>query len=77
MRPKRIPIAEVVAVLWCLILALPSQAAASGRPDFSGTWKLNEELSDDPYEMMQTMEQRRAQGGMGGGGGGMIPPSVG
>lgn len=46
--PDRVRIAEVVAVSWFLTLALPSQAAASDRPDFSGTWWLNEELSENP-----------------------------
>jgi hypothetical protein len=39
---------------------------ASGRPDFSGTWKLNEDLSEDPRKKMQ-----EAGGGRGGRGGGM------
>jgi hypothetical protein len=38
---------------------------ANGRPDFSGTWKLNEDLSEDPRTKM-----REAGGGRGGGGGG-------
>jgi hypothetical protein len=40
----------------------------SARPDFSGTWKLNTDLSEDPREKMQ--EARGSSGGRGGGGGG-------
>jgi len=38
---------------------------ANGRPDFSGTWTLNEDLSEDPRTKM-----REAGGGRGGRGGG-------
>jgi hypothetical protein len=41
---------------------------ASARPDFSGTWKLNTDLSEDPREKMQ--EARGGSGGRGGGSGG-------
>jgi hypothetical protein len=46
---------------------------ASGRPDFSGTWRLNEELSEDPRQKMQEAgggRGGRGGGGMGRGGGG-------
>jgi hypothetical protein len=39
---------------------------ASGRPDFSGTWSLNEDLSEDPRTKMQ--EAGGGRGGRGGGG---------
>jgi hypothetical protein len=38
---------------------------ANARPDFSGTWKLNTDLSEDPREKMQ--EARGTFGGRGGG----------
>jgi len=41
---------------------------ANARPDFSGTWKLNTDLSEDPREKMQ--EARGTSGGRGGGTGG-------
>ncbi|HEX7616777.1 MAG TPA: hypothetical protein VF554_16055 [Thermoanaerobaculia bacterium] len=41
---------------------------ASARPDFSGTWRLNTDLSEDPREKMR--EARGSSGGRGGGGGG-------
>ena len=41
---------------------------ASGRPDFSGTWTLNEDLSEDPRTKMQ--EAGGGHGGHGRGGGG-------
>ena len=41
---------------------------ANARPDFSGTWKLNTDLSEDPREKMQ--EARGSSGGRSGGMGG-------
>jgi hypothetical protein len=41
---------------------------ANTRPDFSGTWKLNADLSEDPREKMR--DARGSSGGRGGGGGG-------
>jgi hypothetical protein len=41
---------------------------ANTRPDFSGTWRLNEDLSEDPHTKMQ--EAGGGHGGRGGGGGG-------
>jgi len=41
---------------------------ANGRPDFSGTWTLNEDLSEDPRTKMQ--EAGGGRGPRGGGGGG-------
>jgi hypothetical protein len=43
---------------------------AAGRPDFSGTWKLNEDLSEDPRKKMQEAGGGRSGGGFGGRGGG-------
>jgi hypothetical protein len=58
-------------------LGLPALAASADHPDFSGTWELNEELSDNPREKMQeAMEQRMARP-MGGSGGGMGGPGAG
>ena len=54
-------------------------ALAADRPDFTGVWELNAELSDDPREVMaERMENARrgrspgdaGRGGFGGGGGG-------
>jgi hypothetical protein len=48
---------------------------ANARPDFSGTWKENMDLSDDPREKMQEARSSSGRsgfggrGGMGGGGG--------
>ena len=43
---------------------------ANGRPDFSGAWRLNEDLSEDPRTKMQEAGGGRGgRGGMGGGGG--------
>jgi hypothetical protein len=39
---------------------------ANTRPDFSGTWKLNADLSEDPREKMR--DARGSSGGRGGGG---------
>jgi hypothetical protein len=46
---------------------------ANGRPDFSGAWRLNEDLSEDPRTKMQEAgggRGGRGGGGMGRGGGG-------
>ncbi|MEE8525054.1 MAG: hypothetical protein V3T72_14050 [Thermoanaerobaculia bacterium] len=58
----------LVATAAALLLLPPAFAATADRPDFSGTWELNEELSDDFREKM--MEARQKGGGRGGGGGG-------
>jgi hypothetical protein len=48
-----------------------ARAEASARPDLSGTWKLNEDMSEDPRKKMQEAGGGRGGGGgMGGGGGG-------
>ena len=64
------------SILRTLGLALPilmlgvllaSASLAAEQPDFSGTWKLNQELSENPRDkMMEGMSKGR--GGMGGGG---------
>jgi hypothetical protein len=52
-----------------VLLAVASLAAE--RPDFSGTWKLNQELSENPREKMAE-SMSKGRGGAGGGrGGGM------
>ena len=66
---------RTVAIVGGLLL-LTAASLAGDRPDFSGTWQLNEQLSDDPIEVMRAeMQRRRASetmGSMGGrGGGGM------
>ncbi len=43
---------------------------AHGRPDFSGRWTLNEDLSEDPRTKMQEAGGGRGRGGFGGRGGG-------
>jgi len=42
---------------------------ANARPDFSGTWKLNTDLSEDPREKMQEARGSSGRGGGFGGGG--------
>jgi len=67
-------ITRTVAIVGGLLL-LTAASLAGDRPDFSGTWQLNEALSDDPIEVMRAeMQRRRASetmGSMGGRGGGM------
>jgi len=61
----------VSLTLFALLVLFPSPAPASEsdqneRPNFSGTWQLNEEMSENPREKMgEAMRSRR--GGMGGG----------
>ena len=50
-----------------LVLSTPSTVRADERPNFSGTWQLNEELSEDPREKMR---EQRSRGGFGRGGAG-------
>jgi hypothetical protein len=51
------------------LLLLTAAGLAGDRPDFSGTWQLNRQLSDDPAKILrQEMERRRAAGTMGGAG---------
>ena len=51
---------------------LASASLAAEQPDFSGTWKLNQELSDNPREKMaESMSKGRRGEGGGRGGGGM------
>ena len=53
-----------------VLLAVASLAAE--QPDFSGTWKLNQELSENPREKMaESMSKGRGGEGGGRGGGGM------
>jgi hypothetical protein len=53
-----------------VLLAVASLAAE--RPDFSGTWKLNQELSEDPRDKMaESMSKGRGEGGGRRGGEGM------
>lgn len=58
-------------------LGLPALAASADHPDFSGTWELNEELSDNPREKMQEAMEQRMAPPMGGSGGGMGGGSMG
>jgi hypothetical protein len=54
----------------------PAVAPAGARPDLSGTWQRNEELSEDPREKArEAMGERR--GGLGRGGGPGGPPGGG
>ncbi len=67
----RSPTLGVLGIL-ALLMSIPGEVGA-GRDvsDFSGTWQLNEDLSEDPQsKMRERMESRRA-GGMGPGGGRM------
>jgi len=65
---------RAIAIVGGLLL-LTAASLAGDRPDFSGTWQLNEQLSDDPIEVMRAeMQRRRASetmGSMGGRGSGM------
>ncbi len=58
----------VLAAAGALLLAPSPSAAAAERPDFTGTWELNEELSDNPRDKMR--QARGGRGGFGGPGGG-------
>ena len=64
-----------VASILTLLFGPLAGAAAKEKPDFSGTWELNVELSENPQQRVQEMmENRRRQakvseGGAGGGGG--------
>jgi hypothetical protein len=52
----------VVCVLICMGLTIAAQnRGTAGHPDFSGSWQLNRELSDDPQKKM-----KEAMGSMGG-----------
>jgi len=54
-------------ILTCGVL-LASASLAAEQPDFSGTWKLNQELSENPREKVM---EGMSKGGGGRGGGGM------
>lgn len=62
------------AILLSLSLVAPVASNAGPRPDFSGTWKLNEELSENPWDkIIEAMPERppgSGRGGFGGPGGG-------
>jgi len=52
------------------LITLPA-VAGGDKPDFSGSWELNEDLSDNPWEkMMEKMPERGSGGPPGGGRGG-------
>ncbi len=53
-----------------LLWPSPAVAAAAERPDFTGTWELNEEQSDKPRDKMRQARGGRGGGGFGGPGGG-------
>ncbi len=67
---SRTPTLGVVGIL-VLLVSIPGDVGAGREvPDFSGSWQLNEELSEDPRSKMR---QRREStgGGLGSGRGGM------
>ena len=74
------PDTRTIAIAGGLLL-LTAASFAGDRPDFSGTWQLNEQLSDDPVKVMRDEMQRRMAaariGGMGGPGGGMSDGGMG
>ena len=54
-----------------LLLSPVVAGAATEKPDFSGTWELNVELSENPQQQVQEMmENRRRQAGVSSGGAG-------
>lgn len=58
------------AFILSLSLIAPAAPNAGPRPDFSGTWKLNEELSDNPRDkIIEAMPERPPGGGRSGFGG--------
>ena len=58
---KTKPRQSILLLALALLLPAAAMAAGSERPDFSGTWELNEELSENPREKM--MEARGGRGG--------------
>jgi hypothetical protein len=63
-----------IGMLTCMALvALAAGAADSaGQPDFSGSWRINQFMSEDPMEKMrESMQERMRSAGMGSKGGGM------
>jgi len=75
MKSRRIQALIGSALPMLLIGSLQTDtSSAAERPDFSGSWRLNEELSENPRDKMEEMGGGgRGRGGMGGGssGGGM------
>ena len=66
-------IGQINITLILLLLAIGPLPISGNekRPDFTGTWQLNEELSEDPREKMrEAMSQSRGSRGGGGGRGG-------
>lgn len=65
----------LAAMLLVLPLAAPPAASSAERPNLSGGWEMDVELSEDPREKLEEMRESRrgATGGSGGmrGGGGM------
>ncbi len=70
---RRKPLLGVLGIL-ALLMSIPGEVGA-GRDvcDFSGTWQINKDLSEDPRAKMQQRTQSRRGGGMGSGGGGRGP----
>ena len=64
MRQFKLGLLALSSPLW--LLSPPLQAA--DKPDFSGTWVLNDELSENPRDKMQEAMGNRRGGGFGGGG---------
>jgi len=63
---------SAMTLLYCGLL-LPAVAGEGAEPpDFSGSWQLNDDLSESPWEKMQAMmsERQAGAGAMGGRGGG-------
>ena len=72
-KSKRIQVLIGSALPMLLIGSLQADTSlAAERPDFSGSWQLNEELSENPRDkMVEQMGGGRGRGGSGGLGGGM------
>jgi len=65
-------LAWIGSALSCLLMGSVQvdTSLAAERPDFSGSWKLNEELSENPRDkMMEQMKNRGPAGGLPPGGG--------
>lgn len=63
------PRIAIVAIYLLFMPFLALAAEAEERPDFSGTWLLNEELSDDLEEKLAEMRSQAGRGGGARGGG--------
>lgn len=74
--PRTTPLMLAVFALCVFANGMPTSAAASQNnetTDLTGLWTLNEDLSDDPANVMEAMQAERHGGSGGGGFGGHGP----